>query len=381
MAELSPNDPQTIELRIRTLRTVWLGLLGSIGGYFVLTLFAKPHEDVTPNPTLSLALLLAGISTTLISFLIKSRLLSRAVDQQQVPLVQQAYIVGWAINEVAALLGVFDFFVTRNRYYYVLLIIAVCGLLLHFPRRESVVNAAFKGTGFLVCLILFLVASPTVSAQQKTEPAHKLVEFHMALLKHGPKWTATESEETKRLHQDHINYVLSTLDSGKAVIAGPLTDGGEIDGIYVFRAKFAEEAKAWAEADPSVASGFRIAEMHPWWSEDIFSKPAKPLKLTKTYLAFLTRGEKWTPEKTPATEEIQKGHMANINRLAEMKKLIAAGPFGDDGRLRGIFVFRVDSLEEAKNLTAGDPAVQAGRLAMDIHTWMVPEGILPSNVL
>ena len=84
-----------------------------------------------------------------------------------------------------------------------------------------------------------------------------------------------------------------------------------------------------------------------------------------------------TPEKTPATEEIQKGHMANINRLAEMKKLIAAGPFGDDGRLRGIFVFRVESLEEAKNLTAGDPAVQAGRLAMDIHTWMVPEGILP----
>ena len=235
--------------------------------------------------------------------------------------------------------------------------------------------------GFITCVVLLIVSSPLVSSQQKTEPknepAHKLVEFHMALLKHGPKWSAAENEETKRLHQDHVNYVLSTLESGKAIIAGPLTDGGEIDGVYVFRAKSAEEAKAWAEGDPSVASGFRIAEMHPWWSEDIFSKPAKPLKLTKMFLAFLTRGEKWTPEKTPATEEIQKGHMANINRLAEMKKLIAAGPFGDNGRLRGIFVFRVDSLEEAKTLTATDPAVQAGRLAMDIHPWMVPEGILP----
>jgi uncharacterized protein len=231
--------------------------------------------------------------------------------------------------------------------------------------------------GFLACVVLLVVSSPIVSSQQKAEPAHKLVEFHMALLKHGPKWTASESEETKRLHQEHLNYVMSLLDSGKAIIAGPLTDGGEIDGVFVFRAKSAEEAKAWAEADPSVASGFRSAEMHPWWSEDIFSKPAKPLKLTKMYLAFLTRGEKWTPEKTPATEEIQKGHMANINRLAEMKKLIAAGPFGDNGRLRGIFVFRVDSLEEAKNLTATDPAVQAGRLAMDIHPWMIPEGILP----
>jgi uncharacterized protein YciI len=145
----------------------------------------------------------------------------------------------------------------------------------------------------------------------------------------------------------------------------------------VFRASSAAEAKAWAEGDPSVASGFRVADMHPWWSEDIFGKPAKPMKLVQTYFTLLTRGEKWTPEKTPATEEIQKGHMANINRLAEMKKLIAAGPFGDDGRLRGIFVFRVGSLEEAKALTAGDPAVQAGRLAMEIHPWMVPEGVLP----
>ncbi|HEY0366851.1 MAG TPA: YciI family protein [Pyrinomonadaceae bacterium] len=229
----------------------------------------------------------------------------------------------------------------------------------------------------LTGIVLLLLTSPAVLSQQQAEPAHKLVEFHMALLKHGPKWTAAETPETKRLHEEHVKYVLAAIDSGKAVIAGPFTDGGEIDGLYVFRASSAAEAKAWAEGDPSVASGFRVADMHPWWSEDIFGKPAKPMKLVQTYFTLLTRGEKWTPEKTPATEEIQKGHMANINRLAEMKKLIAAGPFGDDGRLRGIFVFRVGSLEEAKALTAGDPAVQAGRLAMEIHPWMVPEGVLP----
>ena len=233
----------------------------------------------------------------------------------------------------------------------------------------------------LTAIILLLVTSTWVSAQDKpetkTEPAHKLVQFHMALLKRGPKWTAEENAETKRLHQEHVNYVVSLLDSGKAVLAGPLSDAGEIDGVFIFRAASAEEAKALAEADPSVASGFRVAEMHPWWSEDIFRKPAKPLKLTQIYLAFLTRGKKWTPEKTPTTEEIQKGHMANINRLAEMKKLVVAGPFGDNGRLRGIFVFRVASVEEAKVLTATDPAIQAGRLAMEIHAWMVPEGVIP----
>jgi uncharacterized protein YciI len=226
-------------------------------------------------------------------------------------------------------------------------------------------------TAFIFCLAI----APVVLPHQ--EPAHKLVEFHMALLKHGPKWTTAENTETKRLHQEHLNYVSSLLDSGKAVIAGPFTDGGEIDGIYIFRAKSAAEAKAWAEADPTVAAGLHVVEMHPWWSEDIFGKPAKPMKLVPTYFAFLTRGEKWTPEKTAATEEIQKAHLANINRLAEMKKLVAAGPFGDDGRLRGIFVFRVASLDEAKALAATDPAIHAGRLAMDIHQWMVPEGVLP----
>src|SRR5262245_61197255 len=118
-------------------------------------------------------------------------------------------------------------------------------------------------------LILLLAISPAVLSQ---EPAHKLVEFQMALLKHGPKWTATETAETKRMHEEHVKCVLSLLDSGKAIIAGPFTDGGEIDGVFVFRAKSAAEAKAWVDADPSVASGFRVAEMHPWWSEDIFSK-------------------------------------------------------------------------------------------------------------
>src|SRR5262245_59174080 len=233
----------------------------------------------------------------------------------------------------------------------------------------------------LAGLVLVLIASPLVGSQEKqvpkVQPASKLIEFHMSLLKRGPKWTDADNEETKRVQQQHVDYVISLVDAGKAVIAGPFTDGGEVAGVFVFRAKSAEEAKAWAEADPTVKSGWHIAEMHPWWSEDIFGKPAKPLRLTQTFLAFLTRGEKWTPEKTPATEEIQKGHMANINRLAEMKKLVAAGPFGDNGRLRGIFVFRVGSLEEAKFLTSTDPAVQAGRLAMDIHPWMVPEGVLP----
>ena len=214
-------------------------------------------------------------------------------------------------------------------------------------------------------------------AQQKPEPQFKLVQFYMALLKKGPGWTAARTDETAQLHQKHIAYVMSLLQSGKVMIAGPLTDDQEIRGVYIFRAASADEAKAWAAADPAVAAGHLVVEMHPWWSEDVMKKSAATTRMETAYLGFLSRGSKWTPEKTAATEELQKAHLANINRLAEMKKLVVAGPFGDDTILRGIFVFRVGSLEEAQTLAATDPAVKAGRLMIDLHPWQVPQGILP----
>lgn len=140
------NDPQqNIELRIRTMRTLWLALFSSIGLYYLfITVLAQRSENITPNVTLSLVLIVVALSTTLISFLIKNTLLRRAIDQQQVGLVQQAYIVAWAITEGAALLGMLDFFLSGTHYYYIPFIIAAVADLLHFPRSEHVINASFK---------------------------------------------------------------------------------------------------------------------------------------------------------------------------------------------------------------------------------------------
>ena len=138
------NTQETVELRLRTMRTLWIAMILSIVGYFIFSFFAGPSKDVKPNPTLSLVLLGAAVSAALISFLLKSKLLNRAFEQQQVQLVQQGYIVALAMCEVGGLLGLLDFFVTGDRYYYVLFIIAAVGQLLHFPRREHVVSALGK---------------------------------------------------------------------------------------------------------------------------------------------------------------------------------------------------------------------------------------------
>ena len=128
------------------MRIIWMALLMTVFIYYVITFFVKRPDDVVPNPTLSLVLICVAVLALLISCLIKNRLLTKAVDQQHLGMVQQAYVVTWAINEVAALLGLLDFFTTADRYYHALFIIGALGLLFHFPRREPVVNAGFKSS-------------------------------------------------------------------------------------------------------------------------------------------------------------------------------------------------------------------------------------------
>lgn len=100
-----------------------------------------------------------------------------------------------------------------------------------------------------------------------------------------------------------------------------------------------------------------------------------PPGMTIYYLVLLHRGSAWTPEKTPETQKIQEGHMANIQRLADSGKLILAGPFGDDTPLRGLFILQAASLAEAQELCNTDPAIKAGRLRAEIHPWWGPKGI------
>jgi uncharacterized protein YciI len=75
-------------------------------------------------------------------------------------------------------------------------------------------------------------------------------------------------------------------------------------------------------------------------------------------------------------DELQNAHMANIQRLAEEGQLILAGPFLDNGELRGIYVFDVTTVEEAATLTQTDPAIQAGRLEMELHPWYGPAALI-----
>ena len=104
------------------------------------------------------------------------------------------------------------------------------------------------------------------------------------------------------------------------------------------------------------------------------SKDAKPEEqIRKYWFVMLTKGNNRTQD-SAAAAKLQEGHMANIKRLYNEGKLKVAGPFGDNGNWRGIFIFDPiaigsETKEEVEKLLNTDPAIAAGRLAYELHPW------------
>lgn len=229
--------------------------------------------------------------------------------------------------------------------------------------------------------VLASILMLALSAFAQTEPPNKLVQFHLVIFKLGPKAALMKQSEKEPIRKQHWDHIWALTKSGKIAVNGMVLDGGEGGPleIFILRESSTEQAKSWVESTPSVKAGLLRAEVHPWWSEDIFRKEVSAAKVETLYLGFLKRGpnRKAGDGNTPAVQELQKAHIANINRLAETRKLVVAGPFGGDGEYRGLFVFRVGSRQEAQELAATDPMIKIDRLRLELYRWWVQGGAIP----
>lgn len=79
-----------------------------------------------------------------------------------------------------------------------------------------------------------------------------------------------------------------------------------------------------------------------------------------------------------ALERIQREHLAYHAGLRAAGQVVTNGPLTDqpDESLRGLAFYRTGSLAEARRLAEADPAVKAGRLAVDVMTWYCPAGTM-----
>lgn len=102
---------------------------------------------------------------------------------------------------------------------------------------------------------------------------------------------------------------------------------------------------------------------------------APPDDMARYWFGLIHRGPAWTAEATDDVMELQRAHLANIGRLAQSGELVLAGPFEGGGDLRGLFVYDVETEEQARALADSDPAVAAGRLTVELIPWWGPAAL------
>lgn len=102
-------------------------------------------------------------------------------------------------------------------------------------------------------------------------------------------------------------------------------------------------------------------------------KEVKDGEMKQYFLVLLKKGPNRNQDSATAAK-IQKGHLENITRLYNEGKIDLAGPMGNDGDLRGIFVFNCETYEEVLMLCSTDPAIKSGRIVTEIYPWWAGKG-------
>ena len=137
----SESNETNIALRYRTLLTLWFAMIMSVVMWVVLIRVLTATTNPV-NQKLGLALICLGLLPMSLSFLVKQILAARAINQQSPMLLQQAYVIAWALCEAAGLLGLVAYFVAASPYYWVAFAIAVVGIILHFPQKTQLLQAS-----------------------------------------------------------------------------------------------------------------------------------------------------------------------------------------------------------------------------------------------
>ena len=96
--------------------------------------------------------------------------------------------------------------------------------------------------------------------------------------------------------------------------------------------------------------------------------------MKKYYLVLLKANAEKEELDSATVAEIQQAHLTNIERLHKLGKIVMAGPMGEDGDLRGIFIMDCESIDEARKLCETDPAISKRRLLYEVYSWWAAKG-------
>jgi hypothetical protein len=108
------------------------------------------------------------------------------------------------------------------------------------------------------------------------------------------------------------------------------------------------------------------------------SSDESEIELDRFELVLLLRPDARPTVSKEESDRLQDLHVAHLASLTRAGAIRVAGPFDEqsDQTLRGLAIYQTGSLERTRHLAESDPAVVAGRLAVDVMYFYCPKGQL-----
>ena len=128
------------------------------------------------------------------------------------------------------------------------------------------------------------------------------------------------------------------------------------------------------------ASGQKTESLLPANYDEALAKKlgADELGMRSYVLVILKTGPKRVPDGKERTDMFA-GHFANMKRLADAGKLVLAGPLDGVDGWRGLYVFAVSEIDDAKKLTETDPVIIKGEMIGEYHKYYGSAGLMMIN--
>jgi hypothetical protein len=128
--------------RFRGLLIIWVAQLFSLLLFYGLMRLMPVDERAGDDRTLLYVLAAVALTTFAASFVVKATLIARAVANRRPDAVTSGYVVGFALCEACALMGLVAHFTMGAREAIYFFGAAAFGFLLHFPRRRHFEESA-----------------------------------------------------------------------------------------------------------------------------------------------------------------------------------------------------------------------------------------------